>query len=347
MRTAVIGLGAIARHHLMALRDLPGAELQAVCDLSRAAGEAAVERFGAGAWYTDHRAMLAAVRPEIVHVTTPPQSHYEIVADCLDAGAHVIVEKPAAVHLADVRDLVDRALRLNLLLVEDYNYLFNRPVAALLDLVAAAGPGAVLHVTVTLCLDVLAPGSAFSDPTYPSHRLPAGAIGDFLPHLASLAHAFVGPHRGVSAIWAKRRATGPLPADELRALVDGERGTALLSFSANTRPDALEIRVDSTDFRATASVFDSRLLVDRERRGPRALLGTVNGLALGAGAGRAAVSGFFEKVSGRGGSLEGLPDLVRRTHAAASSGAKPPVSLRQMEEVHRLVADVVAAGRPA
>ncbi len=342
MRTAVIGLGAIARHHLTALRDLPGAELVGVCDLSRAAAEAAAERFGAGAWYTDHRLMLSEVRPEIVHVTTSPQSHFSLAADCLDAGAHVVVEKPAAVLLDEVLELTDRARRRDLLVVEDYNYLFNRPVADLLGLVATAGPEAVLHVTVNLSLDILAPGSAFSDPTYPSHRLPGGAIGDFLPHLASLAHAFVGPHRRVDTVWAKRRAGTCLADDELRALVDGERGTAVLSFSANARPDVMEVRVDTTFFKATASLFDGRLLVERERGGPRALQGPLNALVQGTVLSRSAASSLFGKVSGRGGSLEGLPELVRRSHAAASSGTVPPVTLVQMEQVNRLVADVVA-----
>jgi predicted dehydrogenase len=58
MRAALIGAGQIARQHLACLKVLPGAEVTAVCDLSPATAEAAAERFGIDAWFTDHRAML-------------------------------------------------------------------------------------------------------------------------------------------------------------------------------------------------------------------------------------------------------------------------------------------------
>jgi predicted dehydrogenase len=95
MKAALIGAGQIARQHLACLKTLPGVELAAICDLSPATAEAAAERYGISAWFTDHRAMLEKARPDVVHVTTPPNSHFRLAMDSLDAGAHVIVEKPA------------------------------------------------------------------------------------------------------------------------------------------------------------------------------------------------------------------------------------------------------------
>jgi predicted XRE-type DNA-binding protein len=85
----------IARQHLACLNALPGVELAAICDLSPATAEAVAERFGIRAWFTDHRAMLEKTRADVVHVTTPPTSHFKLAMDSFDAGAHVIVEKPA------------------------------------------------------------------------------------------------------------------------------------------------------------------------------------------------------------------------------------------------------------
>ena len=95
VKAALIGAGQIAQQHLTCLKSLPGVELAAVCDLSPATAEAAAERYGIRAWFTDHRPMLEKVRPEVVHVTTPPASHFKLAVDSFDAGAHVIVEKPA------------------------------------------------------------------------------------------------------------------------------------------------------------------------------------------------------------------------------------------------------------
>lgn len=89
MKAALIGAGSIARQHLACLKTLPGIDLAAICDLSPATAEAAAERYGIGAWFTDHRAMLDKIRPDVVHVTTPPTSHFRLCMDALDAGAHV------------------------------------------------------------------------------------------------------------------------------------------------------------------------------------------------------------------------------------------------------------------
>ena len=78
VKAALIGAGQIARQHLACLKTLPGVELAAICDLSPATAEAAAERYGIRAWFTDHRAMLEKVRPDVVHVTTPPTSHFRL-----------------------------------------------------------------------------------------------------------------------------------------------------------------------------------------------------------------------------------------------------------------------------
>ena len=89
MKAALIGAGQIARQHLTCLKALPGVELAAICDLSPATAEAAAERYGIRDWFTDHRALLEKARPDVVHVTTPPTSHFGLAMDSFDAGAHV------------------------------------------------------------------------------------------------------------------------------------------------------------------------------------------------------------------------------------------------------------------
>ena len=121
MKVALIGAGQIARQHLACLKALPGIELAAACDLSPAAAEAAAERYGVSAWFTDHRAMLEKVRPAVVHVTTPPTSHFKLATDAFAAGAHVIVEKPATSTFEELETLVRHAKGAGRHLIEDYN----------------------------------------------------------------------------------------------------------------------------------------------------------------------------------------------------------------------------------
>src|SRR5579864_52539 len=96
LRAAVIGTGKISEEHLRFLTAAPGVEVAAVCDLSPSLANYAVARFGAGRAFTSSAQMLREARPDVVHVLTPPHTHVALVTDCIDAGAHVIVEKPVA-----------------------------------------------------------------------------------------------------------------------------------------------------------------------------------------------------------------------------------------------------------
>jgi predicted dehydrogenase len=340
VRAALIGAGQIARQHLACLRELPGVQVAAVCDLSAAAAEAAAERFGVPAWYTDAGEMLGAVRPDVVHVTTPPASHYPLALAALRAGAHVVVEKPAAVTLGELEALAGHARGAGRVLVEDYNYLFNGATRKILGLVESGEFGEVTHVEVFIALDILGPGSPFADPDapHPCLALPGGAIADFLTHLASLAHRFVGPHRAARTVWSNR--SGPastLPFDEFRALVDAERGTAALGFSARTQPDAFWLRVYGTRMQAVANLFETRLTVDRLRGGPKPLRPLLNALAEARAVRGAAFGSLKRKLSGGPGAYEGLWELLGHTYRALGSGGEPPVTPRQVLEVNRLV----------
>src|SRR5262249_52093057 len=163
--------------HLACLKTLPDVQMAAICDLSPSAAEAAAERYGIPTWFTDHRAMLDKVRPEVVHVTTPPTSHFGLAMDSLAVGAHVIVEKPATSTFAELEALAQRANERGRHVVEDYNYLFNHAPLEILRHIGSGQFGAVTHVEVLICLDILGPGG-FADPNspHPALTLAGGAI---------------------------------------------------------------------------------------------------------------------------------------------------------------------------
>jgi predicted dehydrogenase len=343
IRSALIGTGQIARQHLSCLNSLPAVEVAGVCDLSPARAECTAEQFGVPAWYTDHHHMLDEVRPDVVHVTTPPLSHFSLAMAALDAGAHVIVEKPATVTHEELETLVDHASKHALILVEDYNYVFNDATRRILALVDSGDFGAVTHVEVLICLDILSPGSPFVDANapHPCLSIAGGAIADFLPHLASLAHRFVGPHRSAQTLWSRRGARAShLPSDEFRALVDAERGTAFLGFSASTQPDAFWLRVYGERMQAVANLFETRLTVDRVRGGPKPLRPLLNGLHEARDVRRAAFSSLKRKLSGGPAVYEGLWELLARIYQAIGLGTEPPITPQQILEVNHLVDDL-------
>jgi predicted dehydrogenase len=342
MKAAIIGTGRIARQHLECLRELPGVEIAAVCDLWPALAESTAERYGIDRWFTDHRQMLDEIKPDTVHVTTPPTSHFKLAMDALNAGAHAIVEKPIAMQYDQCIALQRRAEETGRVVLEDYNYLFNRSVRQIVGEIESGAFGDVTHVEVLICLDILGKGSVFNDPNspHPCLTMAGGAIADFLTHLASLSCLFSGPHRSVRSVWSKRNASSPLPSDEFRALVDGERATASLGFSAHSQPDVFWLRVYGTKMRAEANLFEPRLTINRLRSGPKPLMPLFNGLAESRDVRRGAVGGLWRKLGGGPGAYEGLWELLRRTYAALHEHQPMPLVPQFIDDVNRLVGDL-------
>jgi predicted dehydrogenase len=257
--------------------------------------------------------------------------------DSLEAGAHVIVEKPATSTYEELEQLAKQATERGKALIEDHNYVFNAASREIRRRIETGAFGPVVHVDVLICLDILGPGG-FADPNikHPALSLAGGAIADFLPHLASVAHAFVGPHKDVQVVWRKRKDT-VLPYDEFRALVDAERGTASLGFSSSSQPDGFWVRVYGEKMQATTNLFETRLTFDRVRGGPKPLRPLLNGLEEGRAVSRAAVGSLLRKFKIGPGAYDGMWDLVTRAYQALATGSALPVSLPDVLAVNRMV----------
>src|SRR6478736_3106582 len=101
LTSVLIGCGAIAREHLGALAELKNVEVAAVCDISAARARATAERFAIARWFTDFEKMISEIKPDMVHITTPPSTHFPLAKTCLDARLNVLCEKPIAVEYED------------------------------------------------------------------------------------------------------------------------------------------------------------------------------------------------------------------------------------------------------
>lgn len=95
LRIGVIGTGGIAAVHLKNLRDLEGAEIAAVCDVSEARVHAAQNEFG-GEAYTDFEKMLARANLDGVVLATPTTVRKEPIEACAARGVPIFIEKPPA-----------------------------------------------------------------------------------------------------------------------------------------------------------------------------------------------------------------------------------------------------------
>jgi predicted dehydrogenase len=109
VRIAIAGTGNIAGVHAAALRGLPGAELAGAADIERARLAGFGAEHSVRELHTDLAGLLAAARPDLVHLCTPPAQHFEQAAQCLEAGVSVLAEKPPTLSLRELDRLAELA----------------------------------------------------------------------------------------------------------------------------------------------------------------------------------------------------------------------------------------------
>ena len=83
------------------------------------------ERFRVPESYADLGEMLRTARPDVVHITTPPQSHFSLAKQCLEFGSHVYLEKPFALTAVEAEALIEFAKSRGLKMTAGHNYQFT------------------------------------------------------------------------------------------------------------------------------------------------------------------------------------------------------------------------------
>jgi predicted dehydrogenase len=110
LRAALIGAGAIAVNgHIPAYQQAEGVEIAAICDVNSDRVAKVAAEIGIPGAFTDYKDMLATVKPDLVSVCSPNALHCAMACDALEAGAHVICEKPMCLTYADAERMLATA----------------------------------------------------------------------------------------------------------------------------------------------------------------------------------------------------------------------------------------------
>lgn len=344
-RAAVVGCGVISAEHLSFLAESSDIDLVGVCDLSPAVADFTATRFGTRS-FTDTAMMLAEARPDVLHVLTPPLSHDPIARQALDAGCHVVCEKPLTPTPEATSALLEYAEQQDRFVIESHNYRFNDQIAVIEALKASGRLGEIVSVTVNVSLNL--GGGRLVDPNMPSpvSGLPGGAVHDFLPHQAYLALHLLGyPEPGrVAAHWRNVGGNPQARFDEYDAVVEfGDQSVARFSVNARTRPDSFRVIAQGTEGGVEVEIFQSYVRVDAARGGSK-LAGLLNNVAGGA----ALVSSGFVGLRGkvlRHTPYHGMANMLRQTYDALATGSTPPITRRHIESTAVLVDDLIKAGQ--
>lgn len=253
LKVAIVGCGKIADAHASQIQRIKECEIVGVCDREPLMAKQLCERFPVKQYFTDLTELLSDARPDVVHITTPPEGHYDVARFCLEQGCHVYVEKPFTVNAEQARRLVDLAIKKGLKLTVGHNEQFSDVARRMRALVESGYLGRVpVHMESYHGYDLADPRYAralLADKQHWVRRLPGqllqnlishgiARIAEFLtsdaPHV--IAYGFVSPLlKGINENEI---------VDELRVIVcEEERTTAYFTFSTQMKPLLHQFRI--------------------------------------------------------------------------------------------------------
>ena len=145
MKVAVIGVGSMGRNHARVYSELPEANLVAVVDADGKLAELTAEKYGLRA-YTDYCQMLEKEMPEAVSIAVPTAMHKAAGLAALEAGAHVLMEKPIAATVEEGQHLIEKAHAAKRQLMVGHIVRFNPAIQALKQKLAAGELGRIFQI---------------------------------------------------------------------------------------------------------------------------------------------------------------------------------------------------------
>ncbi|MFZ1991488.1 MAG: Gfo/Idh/MocA family oxidoreductase, partial [Alphaproteobacteria bacterium] len=109
LKAGVVGAGVFGGYHAQKYAALPGVELAAIVDVSKEAALKTAQHFGCHGTKALTKVSDLAKLVDIATIATPATTHYKVARQLIDAGVHVLVEKPIALTLEEADDLIERA----------------------------------------------------------------------------------------------------------------------------------------------------------------------------------------------------------------------------------------------
>lgn len=232
LRVALIGCGQIADAHLQEIAKLECARVVAVCDRHLDLAQQAAARFGIPSAYDDHLRMLDEVRADVVHVTTPAQTHRTLALDALERDCHVYVEKPFALDAAEADEIISTARAADRLVCVGHDQLYDPAWLDLRGRVAGGEIGQVRHVESVLGYPLSGQFGALvaADGDHWVRKLPGGLFHNTISHPLYRITEFLGDAAPVVRAHWFALGAAEFPT-ELRVHLRGHSVTGSLLFA--------------------------------------------------------------------------------------------------------------------
>ncbi|MCL0094972.1 Gfo/Idh/MocA family oxidoreductase [Dehalococcoidia bacterium] len=331
LKVGVVGCGLIAQDaHIPSLRKCKNARLVAVCDRNGELAESVARKFRIGRHYVDFAEMLSKERLDVVDICTSINTHASLSIQAMEAGCHVLVEKPMALTTGETDEMISASERNRVKLGVVHDMLFGLAMMRIKSMVKAGAIGQVLGV----CIKHSFPRQYFpiiQDRSHWWHQLPGGVFGDTLPHPIYLAREFLGDLEPAVVHTNKIGHLEHLPFDEVQIVLEGKNGVGTIISSANW-PSLLTIDVFGTRMNLRGDLYNAIVLQLKEKGSPvsHALENLNQSFQIVAGLASNGIKAMLGKYGGH-------RLLINEFMQSIQNGAEPPVTAQDGREVVRVM----------
>jgi len=253
LKVAILGCGKIADSHATEIQKIPGCEIVAVCDTEELMAKQLYDRFPVKHYFSDLDKLLNETHPDVVHITTPPQTHFRLAMQCLEAGCHLYIEKPFTLNTTEAEKLIALANETGRKVTVGHDAQFSVVARRMRKLVQDGYlGGAPVHLESFWCYDL---GDAtyaktlLEDKQHWARTLPGGLLHNIISHgVSKIAEFFTSdsPHvtaHGFVSPFLRKLGENVL-VDELRTIISEEEGTtAYFTFSTQMQPSLHQFHI--------------------------------------------------------------------------------------------------------
>ncbi len=313
------------------------------------------ERFKISGVFSDLQEILAAVSPDVVHVTTPPRSHFPLAKQCLQAGSHVYLEKPFTVTAAEAKELIALADNKGLQITVGHNYQFTLEMIEMRRLVASGFLGGKpVHVESYWGYnlgDASYVGPMLGSKTHWVRQLPGQLLQNLISHGVAKLVEFLDDDVQVAAHSHQsermRSLGGQEVQDELRVFLhDKHSTTALFCFSTQIGPDLNCMRLCGPKNSLVVDQSSGSLLRLENKTCKSYLTYFLPPLRLARQHFRNARINIINFLRGRLHQDLGMKELIERFYISIRSSGSPPIPYREILLTARIMDEIFAQISP-
>ncbi len=312
----------ISGHHLAAATRYPGSEVIGLVDRDISRAQAQAQRFSVKRTF-DNLTDLLALRPDVVHVLTPPALHLDAVVAALAAGAHVYVEKPMALSVAECETMTRAAAAANRQLCVGHNWLYSPAMLQARQLIAKGRFGAVVQASASFNYDVRR-NPSFGQYHW-SKNLPGGLAEDLAVHQIGALVRLIGAPRLTYAVSKTAAQIPGAKSADVRAVIEGERGLGTCAVSLRALPDMALLDIWCERAMLRANISSMTLTIHRDLPVKRSIARGLSNFDVASQLVGSTVSSTLKLLTRRVDGSYGIVPLIHAFYRALESSRPSPV----------------------